>query len=329
MAGTAIEVAYDDARDQYGEALAIAGRGLNNAVQSLAWNVRIEPAEGMKPLIVFNPHAWQVKAAVEMEYGRFHDGDILIDETGCQVPMQTVQSLATAGGRYRLCVAADLPPMGYRTYRVVPGPAGAADTAASPAPVQDDVVASDQVLENRRFRLEIDPASGCIKSLRDKLAATDVFVGAAARAVVIDDPSDTWSHSVFKFDRIIGEFGAARARLVEHGPVKSVLRVTSEYGRSRLVQDFTLYRDVEQIDVHVTVDWREQFKMLKLRFPVNVWEGRATYEVPYGYIQRFPNGDEEPLQGWVDLTGVSRENDALIRVEHPQRRQVQRRCKSA
>jgi alpha-mannosidase len=33
---------------------------------------------------------------------------------------------------------------------------------------------------------------------------------------------------------------------------------------------------------------------------------RATYEIPYGQIERPTNGEEEPGQSWVDLSGVAR-----------------------
>ncbi len=69
-----------------------------------------------------------------------------------------------------------------------------------------------------------------------------------------------------------------------------------------------MYRGLEQIDVHVTVDWREHFKALKLRFPLNLNNMEATYEIPYGHIERLANGDEEPGQSWVDVSGLSRDN---------------------
>jgi alpha-mannosidase len=97
-------------------------------------------------------------------------------------------------------------------------------------------------------------------------------------------------------------------KLAEHGPVKSVVRVESVYGSSSLRQDFTLYRELDRIDVHVTVDWREHQKMLKLNFPLNLYYTTATYEIPYGSIQRPANGEEEPGQSWVDLTGIGRNN---------------------
>ncbi|MCZ7545176.1 MAG: hypothetical protein M5R40_17355 [Anaerolineae bacterium] len=226
-------------------------------------------------------------------------GAALLDEQDRPTPHQEVQSV-TSTGRVRLSFMADLPALGYRTYRLAPeGPAAPAMT----------VQASDAVLENARFRLEFDPDTGWIASLFDKQAAVQVFSGPAARSVVIDDPSDTWGHNVYRYDQVIGAFKATRVRLVEHGPVKSVIRVTSAYGQSTLIQDFTMYPDLDQIDVSVIVNWQEQLKMLKLRFPVNVKFMKVTQEVPYGHIEQYANGEETPFQSWVDVSGVSRDRE--------------------
>src|SRR5579885_1805949 len=103
-----------------------------------------------------------------------------------------VQAESTTNGRQRLCFIADLPPLGYRTYRIVQRP-----SKANFPPVSAD----NSVCETASFRLEFDPDTGLIKSLRDKRHGLEVFRGAAARPVVIDDKSDTWSHNVFAFDQ--------------------------------------------------------------------------------------------------------------------------------
>src|SRR5262249_250739 len=139
----------------------------------------------------------------------------------------------------------------------------------------------------------------------------EVFSGPAALPVVLDDPGDTWGHDVLKWDRVIGSFQAESVCLVEHGPVQSVIRVKSRYGSSSLIQDFTMYPDREQIDVNVTVDWHETCKMLKLRFPVNVKLMKVTHEVPYGRTERAANGDEEPTQSWIDVSGISLDKEIL------------------
>lgn len=106
------------------------------------------------------------------------------------------------------------------------------------------------------------------------------------------------------FDHEIGEFHGVEVRRVEQGPVKAVLRTVATFGQSRLVQEYTLYQDTPRLDVRVVVDWHEQLKLLKLRFPVQVDAATATYEIPYGAIERSMNGEEEPGQSWLDITGV-------------------------
>ncbi len=319
LAGTSIEAAYEDARDTYGEACAIAARALNHATQALAWQIGIPFEEGMKPIVVFNPHAWQSKVSVELEWGRLVEGSVLLDEHDQQVPLQTVQSWAAARGRNRLSFVADLPPLGYRVYRVRPPAAVPAAGNGAQAPVQvhsaqltdDQYRASATTLENRWHRLEFDPETGYIRSLIDKALGVEMFRAPAAKPAVIEDRSDTWGHEVTSFNNVIGAFTATSVTLVAHGPVKSVIRVSSSYGSSKLVQDFTLYRELPQIDVHVMLDWNEEWKLLKLQFPLNLNFIKATYEIPYGHIERPTNGEEEPGQSWVDASGLVRDSQQL------------------
>jgi alpha-mannosidase len=295
LAGTSLEAAYDDARNTYGEAIAIAERDLNFALQSFVWNIRIDAVEGMKPIVVFNPHSWPVTANVELESNRWAATAVLMDDRDEPVPHQEIKS-TTATGRVRLSFTADLPALGYRTYRLLP----------QGEPVEFSTVnASDTVLENERFRLEFDPQTGYITTLYDKLTEVNVFQGEAAKPVVIEDTADTWGHEVFKFDEVCGEFQATYVKLIEHGSVKSVIQLISAYNRSTLIQNFAMYPDRDVIEVAVAVDWREQRKMLKLRFPVNVKLANAAHEIPYGHHETYPNGEETAFHGWVDVSGTS------------------------
>ena len=70
-----------------------------------------------------------------------------------------------------------------------------------------------------------------------------------------------------------------------------------------------MYPDMKHIDVRVVLDWREQFKLLKLRFPVNVEFMKVTHDLSYGHIERFANGEEAPFQNWVDVSGASRHKE--------------------
>ncbi|HET7628122.1 MAG TPA: glycoside hydrolase family 38 C-terminal domain-containing protein [Bacillales bacterium] len=295
LAGTSLEEAYEDARDEYGEAKAIASRALNYAVQSVSWRIDIEEEEGMKPIVVFNPHSWQSRVNVELEVGGLKKYDRLVDDEGKEAAYQAVQSRATAGGRFRLSFVADLPPFGYRVYKLLRGEKG--KTFPS-------IKANDHTLENEQYRVEIEPETGFVTSLYDKHKNLELLDGPAARPVVMNDESDTWSHNVLSYRDECGTFKAKSVKRVEHGPVKSVIRVTSEFGKSTLVQDFTMYRELNTVEVDVTVNWQEQMKVLKLKFPVNLVFRKATYEIPYGRIVRECNGEEEPGQSWIDVSGT-------------------------
>lgn len=296
LAGAAIAPAYQDARDQYGHACSIAANAFNRAVQSISRRIDIAQEPDMTPLVVFNPHPWPLVADVEFEFGGFAEADArVLDDDGAPVAVQRTRSAATVNGwRRRLAVAVDVPALGYRTYRIYPG-------TDPGAPV---VTATDTTLENGFLRLEVDPATGWLRRLYDKTTGVDLLPqSATGHATVLDDPSDTWGHRVLRYNDVVGEFQPSSVRLVEHGPVRSVLRVESRFGESTLAEEFVLGARARHVEVRVGLDWRERLRMLKLRVPTAVTAEHATYEVPYASIERPTDGAEEPAQAWVDVSG--------------------------
>jgi alpha-mannosidase len=296
LGGAAIEPAYEDSRDQFGHAVSLAGEAFNRAVQSLTRRIDIEPEPEMFPLVVVNPHPWRLVADVEFEFGGFPAPSArAVDDQGEPVAVARTRSLATVSGwRRRLVLAADVPPLGYRVYRIYPD--GDRVPPAVPA-------ATDTRLENDFVAVDLDPATGWVRSLRDKVSGVDL-AGGTAHAVVVDDTSDTWGHRVRAYDRAIGTFTPTSVRLVEQGPVRSVLRVVSTYGGSTLTEEYVLGARHRFVEVRVVLDWQERQKLLKLRFPTALTDPRATFEIPYGHIERPADGSEESAQAWVDVSGA-------------------------
>ncbi|QPP05545.1 alpha-mannosidase [Streptomyces bathyalis] len=316
LAGTSLRSAYEDARDDYGRARSLAAEIFNRSVQAISRRIHIplpEQPHRTQPLVVFNPHPWELHADVEAEY--LHAaGAALTDDEGTPVPVQHTRSEATmAGSRARIAFRAAVPALGHRVYHLLPGALG--DTAAEQGG-RGPVRADGTVLENEYLRLEVDPATGWLSSLRllggdsDRDGSADAESGVellppgpAPHAVVIDDPSDTWGHRVRSYDKVAGVFRCTRVRLVESGPVRAVLRVESAYGRSELAEEFVLSAGSRQVEVRTAVNWQEKLKLLKLRFPTALSDVTATHEIPYGHLERTPDGTEEPAQAWVDVTG--------------------------
>jgi alpha-mannosidase len=290
LAGTSIAPAYDDARDQIGHASSIAALAFNRAIQSIAGRIDIAEEEGMRPVVVFNPHPWPLRTDVELEFNWLkEDGVRLVDDEDAAVCVQTTQPLTTmSSSRGRLVFPVDVPALGYRTYRIYDGDSGGAGLRAS-----------DAMLENEHVSLTIAASTGRIASLND-------VAGDGKHAVVVNDVSDTWGHDVVAYDDEEGEFEVTSVRVIEQGPVRGIIRVESTYGASKLREDYVLSAGKRYVDVRVALDWHEPMKLLKLRYPTSIDAARATYETPYGHIERATNGHEEPGQSWVDVSGDGR-----------------------
>ena len=296
LAGTSVAPAYRDARDQLGHASSVAALAFNRAIQSISRQIAIAPEADMRPVVVFNAHPWPLRADVELEYAWLKETSVrMTDDDGTAVPVQTTQPLtAMSGGRGRLVFPADVPPLGYRVYRIYDG---ADQTPAT-------IVATDTALENEHLRLELDYATGRIARLEVKATGLDLAASERPHALAVDDRSDTWSHGVRAYEGDAEEFVCTSVELAENGPVRAILRVESRHGSSTLREDYLLSAGARHVDVRVALDWHERLKLLKLRYPTSVEADRVTFEIPYGRLERPAGGDEEPGQSWVDVSGA-------------------------
>jgi alpha-mannosidase len=96
---------------------------------------------------------------------------------------------------------------------------------------------------------------------------------------------------------------------VHGGPYIQTYRWTRRLNESTLTLDVTLSQGVPRVDFQLRVDWREVgsreagIPHLKVRFPMQISNPIAKYEIPFGSIQRdLFNGEEVPAQRWVDLS---------------------------
>ena len=98
-------------------------------------------------------------------------------------------------------------------------------------------------------------------------------------------------------------------KLIENGPMRAIIRVTRTWQSSKFVQDITLYAGADTVDVVNDIDWHETHVLLKAAFPLAASAPMATYEIPYGSIQRTTTRNntweqakfEVPAMRWADL----------------------------
>jgi len=299
MAGTALPEHYEVARHAYGYAQEVANQAINLAAQKIAWQIPAQDPES-EYLVVFNPHAWDTILNVEYDMGwdDWTGSEVkssLEDERGNNVPHQWTQASTVVDNRVKLVFRAPVPAFGYRQFRL--------RRVEGATPAASAVHASERSLENEHLHVSL--ADDGTLSIQDKDNEAEVFRGGkgGARAIVLDDHSDTWSHGVRAYTEAVGAFGNARFRVLENGPLRATVRVRTSYGASSLQTDWMLYAGARTLEARVTLDWHEHQKILKFSFPVDVQKPRPTYEIAYGYKLRKAEGDEDPGQRWIDLSG--------------------------
>lgn len=319
LAGCSIRSVYEEAYNSFGYACDTAWEAGNFAMQKISWRVNTkalfrmpgkedgearfaENGEG-EPSVVFNPHSFPVKAPAYIPY----ESKEVCDDKGNAIPFQIVRAEKTNGNdKYETLIMAEVPAFGWATHYVY----RRTDTNN---PKTAKVSVDDDTLENDLVRIEFDKHTGWIKSYYDKTAKKELAQAPFAKPVLIrDDQTDTWSHRVFEFREEIGAFTDAKLQIIEEGPIRAAIRVISYYNNSKLIQDFTLYAGSKELEVRGFLNFGEQFKILKLSFPVTQNNGKVTYSMPYGFIEKPANGEEEHAHRWIDVSDDTGAGMALI-----------------
>ena len=73
--------------------------------------------------------------------------------------------------------------------------------------------------------------------------------------------------------------------LCEKG-LKAALRVTGKIGHSSYEQVVSLTAESRRVEISMTIDWKEQHRLLKTAFPVSVYAEEGINEIQFGYVKR-------------------------------------------
>ena len=314
--GSGIGVNYLDAKRNLEDVDRIGHAILNGAFREIS--ARTNTRGPGVPVQVFNPLSWQRREVIEAEVqlpGPAQRIEVA-DPSGNTVDSQLL-AMDASTHRARFLMLVDVPSMGYKTYFV-----RAAAKATTP---HNPVKASVDALENDFVRLKIDPHTGCMTSVYDKrsenelLALPETDSGGPKTAICgnllqtfVDKPKqwDAWNIDA-DFEKQHWDLDSAdEVQLVESGPLRAVIRVKQHFQKSAFVRDITLEKDLPRIDVKTSVDWHEQHILLKVAFPVGAHSEKATFEIPYGTVQRPTTRRtaaeqaefEVPAVQWADLS---------------------------
>jgi alpha-mannosidase len=316
LPGSGIAVNYVDAAHNL-EDVALAGKAiLHGSLAEVAAHIKTQGP--CVPVIVYNPLSWARTEVVEVHAQLTAPATNVevVDAAGKPVPSQLLNIDAEIH-RVRMLILAMTPSLGYKTYYL--------RAAAKTIPAPNRVVSTRDTLENELVRAKVDPQTDCMTSLFDKRSQTEALAppetdAGGPRTSVCgnllqafrDKPKDwdAWNIDA-DFDKEHWDLDKAdEVALIESGPLRAILRVKKHFQNSSFVQDITVTRGSPRVDVNMQADWSEKHILLKVAFPLNAHNGKATFEIPFGSIERPTTRNtpaeqakfEVPALHWADLS---------------------------
>jgi alpha-mannosidase len=270
------------------------------------------PVEGI-PVVIFNPLGWARDGLVHVSIpldGEPGDTAAVVPEKGDSILIQKFEYDKTTH-RVEIDVPVHgIPALGYQALNVVISPKGQSGGARESATSIDGITA-----HTAQLSLSVDGNTGCITSLRDEKSKFDAIApGACGNQLQFfkDTPKeyDAWNIDPGTLDAEPSTIDKADS--VEQ--VGDAIRVTSHWQNSKFVQTIRLQGD--QVDIENDIDWHEAHVLLKAAFPVAAYGPFATYEIPYGTIDRPTTRNnswekaqfEVPAMRWADLSGTAGSN---------------------
>jgi alpha-mannosidase len=265
-------------------------------------------AERERPVVVWNSLDHTRTDLVTVRLDEPLTGVDVLDDTGAALP-----ALVEHGGHAVTFRATEVPPLGWRTYRLRPS-------------TRDDQgwVAGDGVsIGSDRFRVTVDPArGGGVASLldggRELIAEGQVGNELAVYEEYADHPTfgeGPW-HLLPSGPVATSAAGPAEVA-VERGPLGERITVTGSVGPVRYTQTITVWAGIDRVEATTTVDeFTGSDQLLRVRWPCPVpgalpvsEVGNAVVGRGFGLVDvdsaRHPWTLDNPAHTWFGLSSAA------------------------
>ncbi len=262
--------------------------------------------DGSGTLIVFNSLNWQRSSLVETD---LDNGLEIVDlSTHQAIPLEVLNTGKSL--RHVRFLASDIPAVGYRCYQL------RAAKAETPAPATPGA----SVLENRYYRVELDAASGAIRSIFDKELKRELVDSSSPyrfnQYVYVtgadEGPNRLIDYSIVTPLPQLTPHGAASGKIdsVANLPFADVAWLESSgVNTPRIESEIILPKDQKRIEIvdHVRKDKVYRKEGVYFAFPFAIKHPQFKYALQNGYIDPakdlLPGGGREwfSIQQWVGL----------------------------
>ncbi len=303
LPGSHIPPVYLDLQDTYEGTFKIGNTAISNAFGGITAQIdtRFSGNANAQPVVIFNSQEWVRDGVVKLEQA---ESELHItDAAGKEIPHQFITDYES-GKTVLVFQPEAVPTFGYAVYYIHTG-AG--------KETFETIAATDRSLENDQVKVELD-ANGEVTGIHDKTTGKSLFSGEQRGNVFklyedVPGKYDAWDIAP-TYTKVEFGFSDCSVTIDEQGPIRSSLIIRKSTGKSAIVQKMVLYRNSKRIDFETMVDWKDQKKLLKVRFFTPLVTRTATYDIPFGTIERstYKNNSfdeakfEVPGHMWMDMS---------------------------
>src|SRR5215472_9015896 len=288
----------------------LADTAASRSAEAAAPEARSGAGSGQpRAVVVFNTLAWprSGQATVSLEFAEQEANSVtLTDSSGVSIPY-LAEGLArhhdgSLAGATLTFQAAEVPPVGYKTFLVVPSsPHHAAESSRETAGPEASgwQPADGLVIENDAFTLRAAVAdSGSLESIVDRRTGTELLAGAGNELVIQEEypTHPRWGEGPWLLCQKGRWRGPAdrHARVrAERCPIGSRLMTDYTFDDLRVTQETLLWDGADVIEFRTHVDGSiGHDRLLRVRFATDVPGGLPVYQTGLSVIGR-PFGDAE------------------------------------
>ena len=320
LPGSSVRDAETSALQSMGGAIEALKKARTSAFMRLAADLPAPPADTI-PLLVYNPHPWEVNTVTECEFmlpdqnweDHWTDYDVYDGDT--LLPSQLVKENSTIPLDWRKRVAVDVTVKPFSMKRLIAYP----KKTTQPLIAQPD---GDMLtMTTANTVVSIDKNTGYIAAYT--VDGKAVLAPQAGQLQIINDNEDPWGMTVSSFPETIGCFALATAeqagalaglphplapvRLIEDGSVRTAVEAVLVYEQSHAVVTYTLEKASGDLKVHIRLGLMQANRMVKWALPT-AFDGKPMGQGILGHKDLFDDGTENVAQRWLAVRG---ETDTL------------------
>ena len=283
--------------------------------------------EGEIPLFLYNPHPYPITGIFACEFmpaAQNWSTDFrnvtIVHQNGRIVPSQEEKEHCNMNldWRKRVVFRATLQPSGITRFDCTLEPRSC---------VKKDGPNTGTAIrvETQDMTVEINTATGLLDQYR--VGGRSFLNPGALASVILDDNADPWHMNAHHYGPEIGRFrlmtpeetadylhhldGPLPAvRIVEDGPIRTVVEALFCWNRSVLVQTYRLPKCGTKIEIEQRIFWNERDEIMKLEIPTTITEGRYLGQGMYAYSELPQDGTECVSQRWCGI--FDRENGVTV-----------------